>query len=39
MEQLESQLDAAEVKLDTAPLDRIDEIAAPGTTTNPPTPG
>jgi aryl-alcohol dehydrogenase-like predicted oxidoreductase len=35
MEQLESQLDAAEVDLDTAVLDRIDEIVAPGTTINP----
>ena len=30
MEQLESQLGAAEVQLDTALLDRIDEIVAPG---------
>jgi aryl-alcohol dehydrogenase-like predicted oxidoreductase len=35
MEQLESQLGAAEVQLDTALLDRIDEIVAPGTTINP----
>jgi len=35
MEQLESQLGAAEVKLDAAVLDRIDEIVSPGTTINP----
>jgi aryl-alcohol dehydrogenase-like predicted oxidoreductase len=35
MEQLESQLGAAEVKLDAAVLDRIDEIVAPGRTINP----
>ena len=35
MEQLESQLGAAEVELDDAMLDRIDEIVAPGTTINP----
>ena len=35
MEQLESQLAAAEVVLDEATLDRIDEIVAPGTTINP----
>ncbi len=35
MEQLESQLAAAEVTLDAATLDRIDEIVAPGTTINP----
>ncbi|HEV3322650.1 MAG TPA: aldo/keto reductase [Solirubrobacteraceae bacterium] len=35
MEQLESQLGAAEVELDTELLDRIDEIVAPGTTVNP----
>ena len=35
MEQLESQLGAAEVQLDSALLDRIDEIVAPGTTINP----
>jgi len=35
MEQLESQLGAAEVTLDAAVLDRIDEIVAPGTTINP----
>ena len=35
MEQLESQLGAADVKLDDAVLDRIDEIVAPGTTVNP----
>jgi aryl-alcohol dehydrogenase-like predicted oxidoreductase len=34
-EQLESQLGAAEVQLDTALLDRIDEVVAPGTTLNP----
>jgi aryl-alcohol dehydrogenase-like predicted oxidoreductase len=35
MEQLESQLAAADVVLDEAVLDRIDEIVAPGTTINP----
>ena len=35
MEQLESQLSAADVTLDEAVLDRIDEIVAPGTTINP----
>jgi aryl-alcohol dehydrogenase-like predicted oxidoreductase len=35
MEQLESQLAAADVHLDAAVLDRIDEIVAPGTTINP----
>jgi aryl-alcohol dehydrogenase-like predicted oxidoreductase len=35
MEQLESQLGAADVELDTALLDRIDEVVAPGTTVNP----
>ena len=35
MEQLESQLAAADVVLDDALLDRIDEIVAPGTTINP----
>ncbi len=35
MEQLESQLGAAEVHLDDALLDRIDEIVPPGTTVNP----
>ncbi|MGH2941533.1 MAG: aldo/keto reductase [Solirubrobacteraceae bacterium] len=35
LEQLESQLDAADVQLDGALLDRIDEIVAPGTTVNP----
>jgi aryl-alcohol dehydrogenase-like predicted oxidoreductase len=35
IEQLESQLGAAEVELDTALLDRIDEIVPPGTTINP----
>ena len=35
MEQLESQLPAADVVLDPALLDRIDEIVPPGTTINP----
>jgi aryl-alcohol dehydrogenase-like predicted oxidoreductase len=35
MEQLESQLAAADVDLDEAVLDRIDEIVPPGTTINP----
>jgi aryl-alcohol dehydrogenase-like predicted oxidoreductase len=35
MEQLESQLGAAEVQLDDALLDRIDEIVPPATTINP----
>jgi aryl-alcohol dehydrogenase-like predicted oxidoreductase len=35
MEQLESQLPAAELALDDALLDRIDEIVPPGTTVNP----
>jgi aryl-alcohol dehydrogenase-like predicted oxidoreductase len=35
IEQLESQLGAAEVQLDTALLDRIDEVVAPGRTVNP----
>ena len=35
MEQLESQLTAADVVLDAAVLDRIDEIVSPGTTLNP----
>jgi aryl-alcohol dehydrogenase-like predicted oxidoreductase len=35
IEQLESQLGAADVQLDTALLDRIDEIVAPGTNLNP----
>lgn len=35
LEQLESQLGAADVVLDTAVLDRIDEIVAPATTINP----
>ena len=35
MEQLETQLAAADVTLDDAILDRIDEIVAPGTTINP----
>jgi aryl-alcohol dehydrogenase-like predicted oxidoreductase len=34
MEQLESQLGAADVELESALLDRIDEIVAPGTTIN-----
>src|SRR4051794_10130317 len=35
MEQLEGQLAAADIVLETAVLDRIDEIVAPGTTINP----
>ena len=35
MEQLERQLPAAEVVLDKALLDRIDELVPPGTTINP----
>jgi aryl-alcohol dehydrogenase-like predicted oxidoreductase len=35
MDQLESQLGAADVVLDAAVLDRIDEIVAPGTNVNP----
>ncbi len=35
MEQLESQLGAAEAQLDTALLDRVDEVVAPGRTINP----
>ena len=35
MEQLESQLGAADLQLDAALLDRIDEIVAPATTINP----
>ena len=35
MEQLESQLPAAEVLLDPAVLDRIDEIVKPGVNLNP----
>jgi aryl-alcohol dehydrogenase-like predicted oxidoreductase len=35
MEQFESQLAAADVTLDDAVLDRIDEIVPPGTTVNP----
>jgi aryl-alcohol dehydrogenase-like predicted oxidoreductase len=35
MEQLEGQLAAADIALDHAPLDRIDEIVPPGTTINP----
>jgi aryl-alcohol dehydrogenase-like predicted oxidoreductase len=35
MEQLESQLPAADVVLDQALLDRIDEIVPPGTNINP----
>ena len=38
MEQLESQLGAADVHLDAALLDRIDEIVPPGTTFSSPTP-
>ncbi|SFT46728.1 Predicted oxidoreductase [Actinopolyspora lacussalsi subsp. righensis] len=34
-EQLESQLGAADIRLDTATLDRIDEIVPPGATLNP----
>jgi aryl-alcohol dehydrogenase-like predicted oxidoreductase len=34
MEQLETQLSAPEVRLETAVLDRIDEIVPPGTTVN-----
>ncbi|MEA2380155.1 MAG: hypothetical protein QOH72_126 [Solirubrobacteraceae bacterium] len=39
MEHLESQLAAADVKLDEAILDRIDEIVPPGTNVNPPDAG
>ena len=35
MEQLDSQLPAAEIVLDAATLDRIDEIVAPGVDLNP----
>jgi aryl-alcohol dehydrogenase-like predicted oxidoreductase len=35
LEQLESQLGAADVQIDHALLDRIDEIVPPGTTLNP----
>ena len=35
IEHLDSQLGAADVQLDTAVLDRIDEIVAPGSTINP----
>ena len=35
MEQLESQLPAADVTLDAAVLDRIDEIIKPGVNLNP----
>lgn len=35
LEQLESQLGAADVRLDAGLLDRIDEIVPPGTTVNP----
>jgi hypothetical protein len=35
MEQLESQLGAADVELSSDVLDRIDEIVAPGTNLNP----
>jgi aryl-alcohol dehydrogenase-like predicted oxidoreductase len=35
MEQLESQIGAADVQLDSDVLDRIDEIVPPGVTLNP----
>ena len=35
MEHLESQLTAADIRLDTAVLDRIDELVPPGTNVNP----
>jgi aryl-alcohol dehydrogenase-like predicted oxidoreductase len=35
MEHLESQLTAADVRLETSVLDRIDEIVPPGTNVNP----
>jgi hypothetical protein len=35
MEQLDSQLPAADVVVDATALDRIDEIVAPGVTINP----
>jgi len=35
MDQLESQLPAADIRLDPQVLDRIDEIVAPGTNVNP----
>lgn len=35
MEQLDSQLAAADITLDEAVLDRVDEIVPPGTTINP----
>jgi aryl-alcohol dehydrogenase-like predicted oxidoreductase len=35
MEQIDSQLPAADVMLDDAVLDRIDEIVKPGVTLNP----
>jgi hypothetical protein len=35
MEQLKSQLTEADITLDKAVLDRIDEIVPPGTTINP----
>jgi len=35
MEQLESQLSAPGIRLEPAVLDRIDQIAAPGTNVNP----
>ena len=38
MEQLDSQLPAADVALDAAVLDRIDEIVRPASTSTPPTP-
>jgi aryl-alcohol dehydrogenase-like predicted oxidoreductase len=36
MEHLDSQLGAADVTLDSAILDQIDQIVPPGTTLNPP---
>jgi hypothetical protein len=35
MEQLESQIDAADLRLDASILDRVDEIVPPGTNLNP----
>jgi hypothetical protein len=35
MEQFESQLSAPDIRLESAVLDRIDEIVAPGTNVNP----
>jgi hypothetical protein len=37
MDQLESQLSGAEVRLSADVLDRIDELVAPGVTVNPTT--